>query len=112
MKPRHWRPTAVDDADAAALWYSVQGGVSLELAFIDALDAATDLIARHPDSGSTRHAGLFPELPLPLRFIVLRRFDRYLVYYLDLPDYVDIIRVWDASRGLQALGESAVEKPP
>lgn len=30
-------------------------------------------------------------------------FERYLVYYLDLPDRVDIMRVWCVDRGLVAL---------
>jgi len=103
MKPLRWRPAAVRDAEAAARWYSTQGGMQLALDFIDALEAATTLIADHPASGSTRHAAWFPELPEPLRFVPLERFDRYLVYYLDLPDHVDIIRVWDASRDPQTL---------
>lgn len=103
MKPLRWRPAAVRDADAAARWYGAQGGVTLELDFIDALHATTELIAQHPASGSTRHAMWIPETPVPLRFMPLPRFDRYLVYYLDLPDHVDILRVWDASRDPQAL---------
>lgn len=103
MKELRWRPAAVRDADAAARWYAAQGGQALELDFIDALQAAMDRIAAHPASGSTRHAMWFPELPEPLRFVVLDRFDRYLVYYLDLPDHVDVIRVWDAARDPRTL---------
>ena len=60
-------------------------------------------VARHPASGSTRHAALFPELPVPLRFHPLRHFERVLVYYRDLPAHGEVIRVWDAARGLDAL---------
>lgn len=108
MKPLHWRPLALEDVEHAADRYGDRGGSPLALSFIEALEAATDLIARHPGSGSTRHAALFQDLPAPLRFVPLRTFDRYLVYSLDLPDYVDIIRVWDAARDAPDLpGESA-----
>lgn len=103
MKPVHWHPQAKRDADEAAVWYATQGGMRMELAFIDALQAAENLIAEFPASGSPLHAGVIPDMPVPLRFHVLHRFDRYLLYYLDLPDRVEVIRVWDASRGLEAL---------
>ena len=38
-----------------------------------------------------------------LRFLPLKRFERHLVYYIDLPDHVEVIRVWHAARGLGAL---------
>lgn len=107
MKKLHWRPLAQQDTDAAAEWYASQGGLALELAFIDALEATADLISRHPASGSTRHAALLPDLPTPLRFFPLKTFDRYLIYYLDHPDHVEIVRVWDAARDVPgALDES------
>jgi len=34
---------------------------------------------------------------------VVSSFDRYLVYYFDLPSSIQIVRVWDASRGLDDL---------
>lgn len=98
MKPLRWRPLARRDVDAAADWHASQGGLELELAFISALEAAADLVARHPASGSTRHAGLFPDLPAPLRFLPLKTFERYLIYYLEFGDHVEIVRVWDAAR--------------
>lgn len=107
MKRLHWRPLARQDADDAASWYANQGGLALELAFIDELQAATELIARHPGSGSTRHAVLFPDLSTPLRFSPLKRFERYLIYYLEFPDHLEIVRIWDAARDLPARLEAA-----
>ena len=103
MKPLHLREQARRDADKAAAWYAEQGGLALELAFADALEAAYDLIRRHPAIGSTRHAGHVPDLLSPLRFLPLKRFEHYMVYYLDLPDRIEVIRVWHAARGLGAL---------
>ncbi len=33
----------------------------------------------------------------------LKEFPRILIYYMDRPDAVEVIRVWDAARGLEAL---------
>ncbi|HEU4812927.1 MAG TPA: type II toxin-antitoxin system RelE/ParE family toxin [Xanthomonadaceae bacterium] len=103
MKPLSLREQARTDADEAATRYAEQGGLALELAFVDALQAAYELIQRHPGAGSIRHAEHVPGLPSPLRFKPLKRFDHHLVYYIDLPGHVEVIRVWHASRGLEAL---------
>lgn len=103
MKTLLWRPQALRDAEEAASWYAEQGGLPLELGFIDELQAVLERLSRHPASGSARHASLFPELPGTLRFQVLDRFDLYLVYYLDLPGHIEIVRIWNAARGLAAL---------
>lgn len=82
--------------------------MALELRFIEALAATMGLLARHPVSGSMQHAGLFPELPVLLRFHPLRRFERILVYYISPPSHVEVIRVWNASRGLDALLDGTI----
>ena len=105
MKRIHWQPLATQDAREAADWYASQGGLALELAFIAELETAIDLIARHPASGSVRHARLFPELPAPLRFHALKRFNQFLIYYLELQDHIEIVRMWHVARGLDALLE-------
>lgn len=109
MKPLHWRQQARQDADEAAAWYFMQGGLALELAFVSALEVGADLIARHPASGSMRHARLLPELSLPLRFLPLKGFDRYLIFYLEMPTHIDVIRVWNAARDLMGLAEGTDE---
>ena len=105
MKPRplHWRQAALEDVEALAAYYATGSGVALGLKFVAELEAATALIAEYPESGSPQHAYLFPELPSPLRFHPLRRFEKVLVYYFALPRRVEIVRVWNAARGLEAL---------
>lgn len=103
MKPLHLRTRARKDADEAAAWYARQGGMTLELAFADELSAVFDLIRCHPSAGSNRHAKYANDLPSPLRFLPLKRFERHLVYCIDLPEHVEVIRVWHAARGLSAL---------
>ncbi len=44
-----------------------------------------------------------PDLPEPLRFFPVRGFETYLVYYIELPDHVEVLRIWNAARGLDAL---------
>lgn len=107
MKPVEWRTQARRDAAESAYWYARQGGIALGEAFLADVDATLDIIARHPAIGDTRHAGHVPGLPAPLRFVPLKRFEQHLVYYLDLPDHVEIVRVWHAARGLAALLEDA-----
>lgn len=105
MKPLFWRAAAERDATELASYYAAEGGAALEVKFLDALETALDLIATHPASGSLRHAYLFPDLPSPLRFHPLRHFERVLVYWIVLPDHIEIVRVWHAARGLDALME-------
>jgi len=66
------------------------------------LEATLQRIALFPASGSSRHADLAAQLP-QLRFMPVSSFDRYLVYYVDLPKCVHIIRVWCVDRGLDRL---------
>lgn len=107
LGPLHWRSAALEDIEALAVYYAGEGGASLGLKFVAALEAAAALIAEYPDGGSRRHTYLFPDLPAPLRFHPLQRFDSVLVYYLSLPRAVEIVRVWNAARGLEALLEEA-----
>ena len=101
-KPVRQRPQAAADIAEIADFLRIE---SLPAArkFIDAVAAAYGLLGDHPVSGSTRNASLFSELPASLRFHPVKGFDRVLVYYLNLPQRVEVIRVWDAARGLEAL---------
>ncbi len=112
MKQVRWRHQARDDAGEAAAWHGANGGLAIALAFIAAMEAGEALIAVHPAGGSTRQAGLRPDLSAPLRFVRLERFERYLIYYLDLPSYVEVLRIWNTTRGLDALIPDDPEPSP
>lgn len=103
MKPLHWHPQGRRDADEAAAWYAEQGGLDLELAFTDALEAATRQLARHPGIGSPRYAD---SLKIPeLRFWPAKKFP-YLVFYMERETQVDVSRVLHAERDIPAwMGE-------
>ncbi len=112
MKPVKWRAQARTDASEAADWYGANGGRTIELAFVAAVEAAQALITAHPAVGSIRHAEVMTSLPAPLRFVRLERFQRYLIYYLDLPTHVEVLRVWNTARGLDALMPNDPESSP
>lgn len=103
MKPLVWSPLAQRDVVDTAYWYAKEGGLALGEEFLARVDACLEQIGLFPQAGSSAHAGLFPDLPAPLRFVLLKRFDRYLVYYLDLPERIVVVRIWNVSRGLDAL---------
>ena len=104
-KPIRQRPQAAADIVAIADYLSASAGHAAALRFIDAVEAAYGLLSAHPASGASRHAHVLPELPVPLRYHPVKHFDRILIDYLDQPDAIEVIRLWDASRGLDALLE-------
>lgn len=112
MKSVKWRAQARGDASEAADWYGTNGNKAIELAFVAAVEAAQALIAAHPAVGSIRHADVISNLPAPLRFVCLERFERYLIYYLDLPTHVEVLRIWNTARGLDALATDDNDPTP
>ncbi|YCI06241.1 type II toxin-antitoxin system RelE/ParE family toxin (plasmid) [Ensifer sp. D2-11] len=91
------RELARDDIEAAIDYYAREAGTEVALGFIDALQAAYELIASHPESGSLRYAY---ELGLPdLRGVSLKRYP-HLVFYRVEAGYVDVWRVLHAKRDI------------
>lgn len=101
-KPVILRPAADRDLDEIIAFLRRESRPAARR-FAEAVAAATRLIGDHPGIGSTRHAEVCPELPEPLRFHPVAAFARILVYYVERPDVVEVVRIWDASRGLDAL---------
>ena len=98
-KPVIPREQANRDVDEAIGHYVSEGGEQAALGFIDALEQGYAHIGRHPATGSPRYA---QELNLPgLRFWPLSRY-RYLVFYVERPDHVDVWRVLHAASDLAA----------
>jgi toxin ParE1/3/4 len=93
------RALAGRDIDEAIQYYLTEAGEKAARGFIDALERASDHIARHPAAGSPRHAH---ELDLPdLRSWKLGRFP-YLIFYVVRDDHVDVWRVLHAERDIPA----------
>lgn len=73
--------------------------------FIDAVDAACARLADTPHAGVDRHRHIVPELPVALRALPVPGFPHILVFYMPLPDAVELIRVIDTARGMEPLAE-------
>jgi toxin ParE1/3/4 len=100
IKPVILRELARTDAEAAVDFYVREAGADVALGFVDALQAAYDLIARHPESGALRYAY---ELGLPdLRNVYLKRYP-YLVFYRVQVDHIDVWRVLHAKGDISAM---------
>lgn len=88
---------ADEDIARAAAYYLEVGDPAVAHAFVDALEAATALIAKHPSIGSPRFA---VETGIDeLRALALQRFP-YLVFYTEDSDAIRVHRVLHTSRDL------------
>ena len=93
------RERAERDIDEAAAHYRAEGGVELELRFIDALEVAIRHVATHPATGSTRYASELKSQDL--RFWPVKRFP-FLIFYVEHADHEDVWRVLHGARDLPA----------
>jgi toxin ParE1/3/4 len=99
VKPVVPRALARQDVDDAVDHDLAEGSGVAALGFIDALEGAYARIGRHPATGSPR---LGHELQLPgLRSWPLTRYP-YLVFYVELPDRIDVWRVLHGRRDIAA----------
>jgi toxin ParE1/3/4 len=78
------------DVTAAIDRYFENGGQDVAAGFVKALGEAYSHIASHPGTGSPRYA---TQLSVAgLRFWAVSRYP-YLVFYVELPDGIDVLRV-------------------
>ncbi|MBL0375395.1 type II toxin-antitoxin system RelE/ParE family toxin [Rhizobium sp. KVB221] len=91
------RARARQDVEEVVDYYLAQAGADMALGFVEDLQQAYALIARHPSSGSLRYAY---ELTIPnLRTARLKRFP-YLIFYNEQPGHVDVWRVLHSSQNI------------
>lgn len=93
------RKLAGEEIARAADHYFEEGGAVLEGRFIDALEWAFNHIARAPGTGSLRYATQTQHLDL--RVWQTKRFP-YLIFYVELKDHIDVLRVLHTSRDIPA----------
>lgn len=87
------------DVDETLAYYLRESAEQAALGFIDALEEAYAHIARHPATGSPRYVHA---LDLPgLRCWPLTRYP-HLVFYVELPDHIDVWRVLHGKRDIPA----------
>jgi len=90
---------ALRDIDEALAHYIAEAGDAVALRFIDALDAAFEVLGRQPGIGSPRYAH---ELNLPgLRSWPLTGFPQLLLY-MEHDDAVDVARVLHGASDIPA----------
>ena len=98
MKP-FYRPQFLRDVEEGAEYVTDQAGSEAALRWCDAVKAAVRLICQHPYIGRAR-----PDLPFPaVRSLVLRDFDKYLVFYRVESQHVDFVRIKHGMTDLPAL---------
>jgi toxin ParE1/3/4 len=98
-KPLIPRVQARWDVEAIVEYYLTQRAERAALGFIDSLQKGYAHIARCPATGSPRHG---QALDLAgLRSWPLAKYP-YIVFYLDHPDHVDVIRVLHAQKDIPA----------
>jgi toxin ParE1/3/4 len=71
------------------------------LRFVDAVQAAHERISDFPSIGARRYADL-PFLE-EVRMWAVPDFEKYLIFYLERDNYVDIVRVLHGSRDIPAI---------
>lgn len=97
QKPVIPRALASQDVDRAVAYYLENEAANAALGFIDALEQAYKRLGRHPEVGSNRYAH---ELDLPgLRSWPLKRYP-YVVFYIELPDHIEVWRVLHGMRDI------------
>ena len=100
MKPIRVRPRADADIDECAA-YIARDNPDAALRFLDAIEQALATLAEQPAMGSPRYA----HLPMMegLRMWVVSGFENYLMFYIDRPHFIDVVRVLHAARDIPAL---------
>ena len=92
-----FRSRAVEDLDAAVGHLVDEGRRDVAVTLVDAVEAATNHLAKSPNSGSIRFAY---ELGIPdLRAWPLRRWP-YVIFYLGHGDRIDVLRILHTTRDI------------
>lgn len=91
------RPEADRDLDAALAFLLQESTPDAAFQLLEEFEAALSRIAGRPGMGSPRYAHLFQGL----RFWKLRRHP-YLVFYIEQPGFVDVLRLLHAARDIPA----------
>ena len=104
IKPVILRVLAEQDIEHGSFHYQSEGGEALALDFIEEAEQAFRRIGRNPAIGSPRYAF---ELGLEgVRAWPLRRFP-YLIFYIEQPNSLDVLRVLHGQRDIPAWLQSS-----
>lgn len=97
MKPICVRPHADTEIDSL-VDYIARENPHAAHRFLDAVQKSFDMISEQPEIGSRRYA----YLPLleGLRMWPVSDFEKHLVFYIERPSYIDVLRVLHSSRDI------------
>jgi toxin ParE1/3/4 len=100
MRARY-RPQFLCDVEEEAEYLAREAGEDVALRWRDAVKEAIRLICQQPYIGRTR-----PDLPFPnVRSLILRDFDKYIVFYRVEDRFLDFVRVKHGMMDLPSLFE-------
>jgi len=99
VKPIRFRPQADADLDGLTQYYAAIAGTDLAYRFLDCVESTFRQVSQYPDSGA-------PVRPDTGRFegyrsVLVHGFPRILVFYRNLEDHLDVIRVIHGFRDLE-----------
>ena len=99
MKPVRVRPRADMEIDVLADYIAGEN-LGAALRFLEAIETTFDALSEQPGIGSPRYA----HLPLleGLRVWAVSGFENTLIFYIERPVYVDVLRVLHAARDIPA----------
>jgi toxin ParE1/3/4 len=109
MKPVRVRPLADTEIDAITDYIACDNPKAA-LRFLDALHKSFDQLSAHPGIGSRRNAHL-PMLG-GLRMWPISNFEKYLIFYIERPHYIDVLRILHSSRDLPDILLQGLENAP
>jgi len=97
MKPIRIRPRANTEIDALADFIACDS-IDAAMRFLDAVEKSFELISEQPGMGIKRYAHL-PMLE-GLRMLPVSNFEKHVVFYIERPSYIDVLRVLHGSRDI------------
>ena len=97
MKPIRIRPRADTEIDELA-GYIALDSPDAAMRFLEAVQKSFELISEQPGIGTQRYAHL--SLLEDLRMLPVCDFEKHLVFYIERPGYIDVLRVLHGSRDI------------
>jgi toxin ParE1/3/4 len=96
---------ATQDIEQLAAYYLAEAGIAVALRFVDNAEHAFEYLAQMPRMGA--FPGFLHAPYAGIRRWHIKGFPRLLILYRDLPDGIEVVRVLDAGRDINALFDDA-----
>lgn len=90
------RPLADEDIDRHFEYLNIESSLTTACAYLDALETTLNDIAQNPHIGSMKT--MSKDLLSGVRMWPVKRFKRFLVFYINREESIDVIRIIHASQ--------------